>query len=190
MKKALSRDYIVTEAYHVAEQDSLQKLSLRGMARHLGVQPQTLYHYFPSLDDLKAGVADYGRQLVEHELYTKLVPVSGKDALKVFAITLFSFAQDHPSFQEMLTTEHHGFRSPLKLEDAPAGAIVNILRDILTPMVADEQERERMMRFFLSTLFGYAKLSFNGFFPQSVNAEADLSDLIDMVTQVIPNGSK
>ncbi|HAT53752.1 MAG TPA: hypothetical protein DCW31_00610 [Lactobacillus sp.] len=186
MKKTLSRDYIITETYHMAEQDSIQNLSLRGVARHLGVQPQTLYHYFPSLDDLKIAVADHGRQLVEHELYTKLVPVSGKDALKVFATTLFSFAQKHSSFQEMLTTEHHGFRKPINIDNAPTGAIVNILRDILTPMIPDEQARDRMMRFFLSTLFGYAKLSFNGFFPSEINAEEDLSQLIDVVTQAMP----
>ncbi|GKT03788.1 TetR/AcrR family transcriptional regulator [Furfurilactobacillus entadae] len=180
----LSRELIVTEAYKMAESDTLGNLSLRGVARNLNVQPQTLYHYFPSLEDLKLAVAIQGRELLMRQLYANLVPVSGMDALRVFAMTIFQFAEAHPSFQEMLTRAFTGTNAALPITSIESADVRHVLLDILTPMIANQTERERTARAFLATLFGYAKLSINGFF-KDVDVEEDFRNIVEFLIKAV-----
>lgn len=184
MKTTLTRELIVSEAYRVAEADTIAKLSLRGMARHLEVQPQRLYHFFPSLDDLKLAVAMHGRDILMHQLYENLVPVSGRDALYVFADTVFEFAKTHPSFQEMLTLAYRGHHADAEFEQTSAN-IGNILMAVLTPMIADETKRKQFAQAYLSLLFGYAKLSLYGFFGEG-DLRGNLDDMIAFLAVALP----
>ncbi|MDP3381738.1 MAG: TetR/AcrR family transcriptional regulator, partial [Phenylobacterium sp.] len=62
------REASVREALAIIEQDGLEKLSLRDVARRLGVSHQAPYKYFPTRDHLLAEVIgrcfdDFGDQL-------------------------------------------------------------------------------------------------------------------------------
>ncbi|GAB6092908.1 TetR/AcrR family transcriptional regulator [Furfurilactobacillus curtus] len=185
MKRTLSRELIVAEANKLAEKETLHNLSWRGIARHLQVQPQTLYHYFPSLGDLKAAVAEYQRGQLERQLYANLVPVSGADALYVFAETIFTFAQNHPSFTEIMTDQIQGRNSSECVTDQQS-TVVKILDDILKPMIMDDDKRLQVKRFLLSSLFGYAKLSFSGFFAEQQATADSLKTIVTFLIRAIP----
>ncbi len=61
----LSREMIVAEAVSMLKEGSLDALTLRGLAKRLGVGPMSLYTYFASRDALLNGVADHVFALFE-----------------------------------------------------------------------------------------------------------------------------
>ncbi len=61
----LSRDMIVGEAAEMLKEGSVDALSLRGLAKRLGVGPMSLYTHFSNRDALLNGVADHVFALFE-----------------------------------------------------------------------------------------------------------------------------
>ena len=64
-KNYLSREMIVAEAVEMLREGSLAALTLRGLAKQLGVGVMSLYTHFPSRDALLNGVADHVFSLFE-----------------------------------------------------------------------------------------------------------------------------
>src|SRR3954454_20805199 len=63
---SLTHELVVAKAIELADADGIEALSMRTLARALGVEAMSLYHYFPSkaalLDAMLASVyAEYGR---------------------------------------------------------------------------------------------------------------------------------
>lgn len=58
-RAALSRDRIVAAAAAVADRSGLASLSMRSVAKELGVEAMSLYHHVGSKDDLLDGLADW-----------------------------------------------------------------------------------------------------------------------------------
>ena len=61
----LSREMIVSEAVSMLKEGALHALTLRGLAKRLGVGPMSLYTHFSSRDALLNGVADHVFALFE-----------------------------------------------------------------------------------------------------------------------------
>lgn len=58
----LNRDYIVSEAFKMIDEEGLGDFSLRALARRMGVSPMALYTYFSSKDELVDAVFVLMRQ--------------------------------------------------------------------------------------------------------------------------------
>jgi AcrR family transcriptional regulator len=56
--KVLSEDKIVDSAMFIAREQGIARLSMRAVARHLGVPPMTVYGYVPNKDALDTMVID------------------------------------------------------------------------------------------------------------------------------------
>jgi len=97
------REASVREALAIIEQDGLEKLSLRDVARRLGVSHQAPYKYFPTRDHLLAEVVgrcfdDFGQQLeaaaaAETDLETALMAMGAR---------YLAFAAERPSAYRLM----------------------------------------------------------------------------------------
>ena len=54
----LSAGQLAAQALAIVDQEGLQALTLRKLARWVGVEPMSIYHYFPNKDALLDGVWD------------------------------------------------------------------------------------------------------------------------------------
>ena len=54
----LSRDRVLRGAVAVADADGINSLTIRSLARHLGVKPMSVYYYVPSKDEILDGIVD------------------------------------------------------------------------------------------------------------------------------------
>jgi AcrR family transcriptional regulator len=52
----LSRERVLAAALHIADESGIDGLSMRRLAQELGVEAMSLYHYFTSKDQLRAGM--------------------------------------------------------------------------------------------------------------------------------------
>jgi AcrR family transcriptional regulator len=90
----LSREQLVAAAVSVAESEGFGALSLRSVARHLGVGPMTLYTYVDSSDQLAALVVD---ELVAEAIRGLRWPKSWRGVLRLFAKKFDALVEKHPA---------------------------------------------------------------------------------------------
>lgn len=57
-REPLNRDKVLEGAMAVADEGGLEALTMRALAKHLGVKPMTLYHHIDSKEDLLDGLID------------------------------------------------------------------------------------------------------------------------------------
>lgn len=89
----LTRERLVEEALQTVESEGFAALSLRAVARRLGVTPMALYRYVESSAELADLVVS--RIISERTEQTKW-PREPRAALRMLAITVVDLVRDHP----------------------------------------------------------------------------------------------
>lgn len=92
-----SREQLVDAALAVVDEQGFAALSLRSVARHLGVGPMTLYTYVDSSEELGALVVD---RLVTDAVRDLRWPRTWRGVLKLLARKLDALVVEHPSMVE------------------------------------------------------------------------------------------
>ncbi len=88
----LSRDRVLRAAIHLADRSGIESLTMRKLARELGVEAMTLYYYVANKDDLLEGMVDLVASQIE-------VPSGGADwktATRQRAISAHDVLVRHP----------------------------------------------------------------------------------------------
>lgn len=93
----LSQDQLVDAAVAVVEADGFSALSLRSVARLLGVGPMTLYTYVEGSEELAALVVD---RLVEEAVRGVRWPRTWRGTLRLLARRLDALVEKHPAMLE------------------------------------------------------------------------------------------
>ena len=140
-----SRGQLVEAALAVVEADGFDALSLRSVARHLGVGPMTLYTYVDSSDELAALVVE---RLVEETVHSVQWPRSWRGVLRLFAKELDALILAHPA---MVEAYERGM-----VRSGRAGQIAN---EVLDRLMADGMSAPQARRAYLavhSMVLGYA----------------------------------
>jgi AcrR family transcriptional regulator len=91
-REPLSRERVLEAALAIADVDGLEALTMRGLARTLGVEPMSLYHYAAGRDEIVDAIVD--RVVEEIEL-----PASDggwKAAIRASAISAHEVLRRHP----------------------------------------------------------------------------------------------
>lgn len=89
-----SREQLVEAAIEVVDTEGFDSLSLRAVARRLGVTPMALYTYVRSSDELVTLVVE---RLVELKARDVVFPSDWKGALRAFATNLAELVVEHPA---------------------------------------------------------------------------------------------
>ncbi|MBV9293810.1 MAG: TetR/AcrR family transcriptional regulator [Frankiales bacterium] len=96
-KPRFTQDDLVDAALAVVDADGFGALSLRAVARELGVTSMAIYTYVASRDDLYCLVVD---RLISTKLADFVWPEPWPDALRLFADNLSDLIDDHPALIE------------------------------------------------------------------------------------------
>jgi AcrR family transcriptional regulator len=96
-KPRFTQDDLVDAALAVVDADGFGALSLRAVARELGVTSMAIYTYVASRDDLYCLVVD---RLISDTLADFVWPDAWPDALRLFADNLSELIDDHPALIE------------------------------------------------------------------------------------------
>ena len=97
------RDALMRAARTILEKDGLAELSLRGVARAVGVSPAAPYHHFADKHALLTAVATQGFAALRSEMITRMAketdPVARLDASGVGYVV---FAVDNPALFRLM----------------------------------------------------------------------------------------
>ncbi len=88
----LSKDRILAAALGIADAGGLESLSMRKLARELGVEAMSLYHYVRGKDDIRDGIVD----LVLREIELPPPDEHWKAALRRVALSYRKALAQHP----------------------------------------------------------------------------------------------
>jgi AcrR family transcriptional regulator len=88
----LSRERLLDAAMAIADSRGLEALTMRGLARDLGVEPMSLYHYAASRDEIVGAIVD---RVVE-EIDLPAPEGTWKSAIRASAISAHQVLKRHP----------------------------------------------------------------------------------------------
>ena len=118
-RKPLSRDRVLTAAIALADERGVQDLTMRKLAKELGVEAMSLYNHVGNKDDLIDGMID----IVFSEIEPPSSGVDWKTAMRNRAMSTREALRRHPwAIGEMEGRGSHG-PSNLRIHDAVLGCL-------------------------------------------------------------------
>ena len=123
MRKGLSREVVAEAALAVAHEESLERISIRQVAAHLGVVPSALYGHIEDRFDIYRAMAEVAYTRLAHTMalaaHDEPDPV---ERLRTILRTYYRFAaQDRLQFR-VLTRFRPQFSNEWSSDQLPAGS--------------------------------------------------------------------
>src|SRR5690242_17439174 len=138
----LTPERIVLHALEIVDDQGLGALSMRGLAKALGVEAMSLYHWFPSRDHLMDA-------LLDQFLGEISVPDDGNwdDRLQEVSRSFRAISQKHPGLVPFVVV--HRFNTRVAL------GLLNQLLDIVARLHHDGWVRAAAFRLYIHWLIGF-----------------------------------
>ncbi len=179
------KEACIAEATAIIEEKGVEKLSLREVARRLGVSHQAPYKHFPSRDHILAEVL--GRAYVDFAKYLEARPRSADPDLDLGAmgVAYMQYAREHPLQYRLM------FGTPLPTPDEHPGMLADaryafsLLREGIARLhqslrVSDAAERnENDALFVLSVLHGLSSLM-----------QSDVTETFELADATVDNATE
>lgn len=100
----LSRERVLRAALDLADRDGIGALSMRNLARELGVEAMSLYHYVKSKDELMAGLRDMVMRDIDRP---QARPAEWKTAIRKMAVSYHAALRRHPWYHDIKAMPSH-----------------------------------------------------------------------------------
>lgn len=94
----LSRERVLRAAMDLADREGIDALSMRNLARELGVEAMSLYHYVQSKEDLLAALGDVVMREID---LPQARPVEWKSAIRRVAVSYHAALRRHAWFHSL-----------------------------------------------------------------------------------------
>ena len=175
-RAGLSRAVVVDVGAQLADEAGLDRLTLAGVAAHVGVRLPSLYKHVGGLDDLQRGVAVLALRELGDRLSAAAVGRAGGDALRALAEAYRRYAQERPGRYAAT------LRAPVPDDDehAPAAAaVVEIVFAVLRGYGLAGEELVHATRILRSTLHGFVALDAAGGFGLPDSVDETFARLVD-----------
>ena len=153
----------VAEALSLLEGGSLDELSLREVARNVGVSSTALYRHFPSKEDLLKALALQGLSLLAEQQRKAAARSGGAEAFAQTGRAYVRFALNHPNLFKLIFSHSPGHMKPTSRspEGSPARLLWTNVADALGPQASQEKIFAVVLRSW-SLVHGLAMLILDG----------------------------
>lgn len=141
-RPALSQERIIIQALEIVDGEGLAALSMRALAKALGVEAMSLYHWFPSRDHLMDALLDQFLGALE-------VPATGSWNVRLREVSHAFRAQSqrHPGLVPYVVV--HRFNTRVAL------GLLNELLKIVGMLHEDPRARAAAFRLYIHWLIGF-----------------------------------
>lgn len=178
----LDRTSIVNTAALLAEEVTLDRLTLNQLAERLGVKTPSLYNHVHGLSDLYAELAALGMQRLGTQIARAAIGKSCAEALRAITREYRTFVRTYPELYKAILKSpemHHSTITEAENE------IVQILLKVLEPYHYSEEEAIHRIRGLRSLLHGFVSLEEAGFFRAPWDVEKSYEKLITSVLDIM-----
>lgn len=157
------RAALIDEALGLIERSSLDDLSLREVARNVGVSATAVYRHFPSKDDLLKALALHGLGLLGEQQRKAAARTDGSEAFAQTGRAYVRFALNHPNLFRLIFIHSPSHMQPSS--SSPEGSAAWLLRhyvaQALGPRATNEQIFVAVLRSW-SLVHGLSMLILDG----------------------------
>lgn len=132
------RSALIAAALAVLEKEGLATLTLRGLARSVGVSATAVYRHFANKDDLLAAIATEGFQGLSAEMATRLLQEPQADAFRRLVILgegYVGYAVANPSHYRLMFGKRMIERAAYPVLSQAAGHSYGMLENAVTEAV-------------------------------------------------------
>jgi AcrR family transcriptional regulator len=105
-RREAKKTTIVASAWELAREHGIAGISLRELARAVGMRQPSLYEYFPSKDALYDAMFAHGNRQLLDRLESLDLPTDPRAALKAFVREWLAFAMEDPARCALLVQRH------------------------------------------------------------------------------------
>jgi len=148
----LTREIVIDQALKIVSENGFDRLTYNGLARTIGIQPQSMYRYVANINDVKSGVVAEFITRLTNSLTEKMGTDSGKIALHNFAKYFISYTKDGISFTEMISGLIAYRQEPL-VEEA-LGHLREIPISLINELTSNPKMVESNSQLFLDFIIG------------------------------------
>lgn len=174
----LNTEKLVAAAARLANQRGWSGLTLKDLARELGVRPPSLYKHIASLEDLGDKMAIQGTRQLTEILRRRLAGVSGKRALKILASEYRRFAKEQPGLYATTQATHVNRSSEYQAE---ARELLALVFQVIAGAGVPEVEVVHFTRALRAAIHGFVDLEFKGGFGLKEDTEQSFDYLVEKV---------
>jgi AcrR family transcriptional regulator len=168
----LKREHVLEAALVVAEREGFERLSMRQLARELGVSPMALYRHVANKDDLLDGLVE--RLLGELELPEESLPWD--ERLRKLASELRALAHRRPELFGLLLRRRAVGRDAIRAREAALRA----LRDA----GLESKAAERMERLLSTVVMGFALSEATGRF-NGIDVDEEFDGALELLARLV-----
>lgn len=157
------RAAVVDEALVLLEKGTLEELSLREVARNVGVSATAVYRHFPSRQDLLKALAMHGLALLGEQQRKAAARAEGSEAFAQTGRAYVRFALKHPNLFRLIFIHSPGHMRPDSdsPEGSPAWLLHHYIGQALGPRATSEQVFAAVLRAW-SLVHGLSMLILDG----------------------------
>lgn len=168
----LRRERVLDAALAVAEREGFQRLSMRLVARELGVSTMALYRHVANRDDLLDGLVE--RLLGEVHLPEETL--SWDQRLRALACELRALAHRHPELFELLLRRRAVGAEATSARDAAIRALCD--------GGVDPEAASKLERLLSTVIFGFAFSEAAGRF-DGIDVDEEWDTVLDLLARVV-----
>ncbi|GAX06388.1 TetR family transcriptional regulator [Secundilactobacillus pentosiphilus] len=152
----LSREIILEKGLAVASESGLNGITYNGLAREIGIRPQSMYRYLDDIAAVKSGiVALYMQKLVAY-LQQQVSDLTGKTALRQLAVSFIQFAQSGMPFTDMVWGISH-YNNEASVTEAVI-QLRQLTQRLIATVSQDETQVAANTALFLEFVIGHLAL--------------------------------
>lgn len=148
----LTKEVVLNEAMTIVSNDGLEHLTYNGLARSLGVQPQSLYRYVANITEVKTGVIGTYMHGLSQTMYQELLPYSGKEALRQLANRFVAYTQTGIGFTDMVSGLVTYREAPEVIDTV--GEMHDLVTTLIASVTSDESQVEANVHLYLNFVIG------------------------------------
>lgn len=174
-KVALDLTMIIEAAAKIADQWSLQEVTLANLAKKLAIRPPSLYNHFDGLPGLRKELAIYGFNKLHSELAASAIGRSGEEAIIELSKVYIRFAREHPGIYEAALVAAD-MNDPEVM--AAGEKIVDLTVRALQAYELEGESVVHAVRGLRSLLHGFSSLEQKGGFKRPLDADASLELIV------------
>lgn len=182
MKAGLDRNIIIEKAAHIADEKGIGSVTLKVLAKELGVKPPSLYkHFSGGLEELNKELMLFGWCSLENQIIKVAVGKAKDDAIKAICYAYRSFVCDHKGLFEAMQW-YNMYQSEEHLK-ATEGTIFTLFQ-VLDAYGLTEEQKVHCVRMLRGFLQGFCSIeSHDGY-----GNPASVDDTFDFALKTILNG--
>ena len=170
---------LITTGLKKLEEGSAESLSLREIAREIGVSATAIYRHFPDKESLLSALAAEGMAQLAREQKTA-GKAGGKEGFAEMGRAYVRFAMNNPALSRLVFSSLPAAGDPncANPEDSPGGLLRQSITELAGPKASDAQRKAGVLRAW-ALVHGLAMLILSGQI-----APKDIDQLINEVVSV------